>query len=121
VNRLAIEAVGLLREVKKKGNSVQTFPFFYSPEKVTADLKRLVAPVAGMLFRDRISMVLHFRANGRSQHRPVFAVGHVSGYCPCHGTFHHAVMLGLLSGGNAERGKEEPGRKKSGLYVGSCD
>jgi hypothetical protein len=74
-----------------------------------------------VLFRDGVSMVLHFRANGRSQQCPVFAVGHVSGNCPCHGTFHHTVMFGLLSRGHAERGKEEPGRKKSGLYVGSCD
>ena len=69
-------------------------------------------------------MVLHFRANGCSQHRAVLTVGHVSGHCPNHCTLHHAVMPGgssLLSGGHAERRKEKPSRKKSRLYVGSCD
>jgi hypothetical protein len=111
--------------LKKKGKRrLNVSLFSISAEKVAADLEFLVAVIGGVLFRDLVSMVLRFGANGRSQDRPVLAVRHVSDDCPCHCTFHHTVVLdgsSLLSCGHAKRSKEKSGGKKSCPYVGSCD
>ena len=64
----------------------------------------------GVFLRDLVAMVLHFGADGGSQHRAMLAVSHMSRDRTGHRTFEHAVMLDrgcLLSLAQAQRREEE--------------
>ena len=63
-------------------------------------------------------MMLYFGAHGRSEHRAVLPVCHVSRYRPDDCTFDNAVVLNrrrLLRRSDTQRGKHESCGKKSGL------